>query len=295
MSHLDPEQLALIALGEPVASSEERAHLVACPACAADVAEMAHAVGVARSTIDETELEAPPVRVWSSIVDELALGSGVAGDPFAVAGPFADSASESASDAAAASSTESSIASSAESSTEPRSGAASEPGSAAAIGPTSPRTRRDHAARGRRPRTSRIMWVLAASLAVVVAVGAGTWITVANLRPLSVATAALDAFPDHPAAVGSAEVDEARDGRRTLRVSLDGTDESDDYREVWLIRNDGAALISLGVLEGTSGEFPIPAGVDLSEYDLVDISLEPIDGDPGHSGDSIVRGQLTSV
>ena len=139
------------------------------------------------------------------------------------------------------------------------------------------------------------MWVLAASLAVVVAIGAGTWITAVNLRPLSVATAALDAFPDHPAAVGSAEVDEARDGRRTLRVSLDGTDASDEYREVWLIRNDGAALISLGVLEGTSGSFPIPAGVDLSEYDLVDISLEPIDGDPGHSGDSIVRGQLTSV
>ncbi|SIT69179.1 anti-sigma factor domain-containing protein [Microbacterium sp. RU33B] len=286
MSHLDPEQLALIALGEPVASTEERAHLVACPACAADVAEMAHAVGVARSTIDEAELEAPPVRVWSSIVDELALGGDVAGDPFAVAEPIADSTPEPASDSASSASGEPSAESS--------SGAVPEPGSEAAIGGSSRRTRRDRA-RGRRPRTSRIMWVLAASLAVVFAIGAGTWITAANLRPLSVATAALDAFPDHPAAVGSAEVDEARDGRRTLRVSLDGTDDSDDYREVWLIRNDGAALISLGVLEGTSGSFPIPDGVDLSEYDLVDISLEPIDGDPGHSGDSIVRGQLTSV
>lgn len=285
MSHLDPEQLALIALGEPVASSEERAHLVACPACAADVAEMAHAVGVARSTIDETELEAPPVRVWSSIVDELALGGDVAGDPFAVAEPLVDSAAEPA--AAADSAPE--LAAESGSETAPVTG------SDAASRDASPRTRRDRAARGRRPRTSRIMWVLAASLAVVVAIGAGTWITAVNLRPLSVATAALDAFPDHPAAVGSAEVDEARDGRRTLRVSLDGTDASDEYREVWLIRNDGAALISLGVLEGTSGSFPIPAGVDLSEYDLVDISLEPIDGDPGHSGDSIVRGQLTSV
>lgn len=285
MSHLDPEQLALIALGEPVASSEERAHLVACPACAADVAEMAHAVGVARSTIDETELEAPPVRVWSSIVDELALGGDVTGDPFAVAEPLVDSAAEPA--AAAGSAPE--VAAESGSETAPVTG------SDAASRDASPRTRRDRAARGRRPRTSRIMWVLAASLAVVVAIGAGTWITAVNLRPLSVATAALDAFPDHPAAVGSAEVDEARDGRRTLRVSLDGTDASDEYREVWLIRNDGAALISLGVLEGTSGSFPIPAGVDLSEYDLVDISLEPIDGDPGHSGDSIVRGQLTSV
>ena len=34
-------------------------------------------------------------------------------------------------------------------------------------------------------------------------------------------------------------------------------------------------------------------GVDLDEYSIVDISVEPIDGDPAHSGDSIVRGQLT--
>jgi hypothetical protein len=36
----------------------------------------------------------------------------------------------------------------------------------------------------------------------------------------------------------------------------------------------------------------VPAGIDTGEYDLVDISEEPYDGDPTHSGDSIVRGQL---
>ena len=93
----------------------------------------------------------------------------------------------------------------------------------------------------------------------------------------------------------AAEVEQSRDGTRTITVTLEGEAEADDYREVWLIRNDGAALISVGMLEGSSGSFPIPEGVDLAEYDLVDISFEPIDGNPAHSGDSIVRGQLAFV
>jgi hypothetical protein len=119
------------------------------------------------------------------------------------------------------------------------------------------------------------------------------WIAVTMNAPTAIAAAVLDAFPDHADAVGTAEVDEDRGGARSLTVTLDGDGESDDYREVWLIRNDGAALISLGVLEGSRGVFSIPAGVDLAEYGLVDISFEPVDGDPAHSGDSIVRGQLS--
>ena len=81
MSHLDPEQLALIALGEPVASDEERAHLASCRECTAEVAEMTHAVVVARSTMDETQLDAPPARVWDRIAEELALSPAVAANP----------------------------------------------------------------------------------------------------------------------------------------------------------------------------------------------------------------------
>jgi len=35
------------------------------------------------------------------------------------------------------------------------------------------------------------------------------------------------------------------------------------------------------------------ADVDLKNYVLVDVSQEPVDGDPNHSGDSIVRGELS--
>ena len=139
------------------------------------------------------------------------------------------------------------------------------------------------------------MWTLAASLVVVAAVGVGVWATALNLGPTEIAAATLSAFPDHAGAAGTAEVEETRNGGLRIRVSLDSPPPADAYREVWLIRNDAAALISLGILESSNGVFAIPEGIDLSEYSLVDISVEPIDGDPQHSGDSIVRGELHFV
>jgi len=75
VSHLDPDQLALLALGEPVGTDDDRAHLIDCANCAAELAEMRHAASIARSTLDESEIEAPPERVWLRIADELGLPS----------------------------------------------------------------------------------------------------------------------------------------------------------------------------------------------------------------------------
>ncbi|MGM1018182.1 MAG: anti-sigma factor domain-containing protein [Actinomycetota bacterium] len=265
MSHLDPEQLALLALGEPVASEAERGHLAQCADCAADLAEMTHAAGVARSTVADGELDLPSSRVWESIHEELRLGTAVAQDPMADAAPSSPGDTSKSTEQA---STETDV--------------------------QTPTTSPDR--RVRRRRSPRALWTLAASLVLVAAVGTAAWIGISStLTPVSVAAASLDAFPDHPDAVGTAEVDEDRDGVRTLTVSLEGATTADEYREVWLIRNDGQALISLGVLEDTTGTFAIPAGLDLDEYDLVDISFEPLDGDPAHSGNSIVRGRLDAV
>ena len=43
---------------------------------------------------------------------------------------------------------------------------------------------------------------------------------------------------------------------------------------------------------GASGRFDLPAGLDLDQFSVVDVSEEQFDGDPAHSGDSIVRGPL---
>jgi hypothetical protein len=40
------------------------------------------------------------------------------------------------------------------------------------------------------------------------------------------------------------------------------------------------------------GTFTVPPGVSIEEYPVVDISLEPYDGDPGHSHESLLRGTL---
>ena len=79
---------------------------------------------------------------------------------------------------------------------------------------------------------------------------------------------------------------------RSLVVDLDAEVPATDVREVWLIRSDASGLVSLGLLEGASGRFVVPDGIDLDEFTLVDVSAEPVDGDPAHSGDSIVRGEL---
>ena len=50
-------------------------------------------------------------------------------------------------------------------------------------------------------------------------------------------------------------------------------------------------LVSLGPLR-PDGIYDIPPGVDPSRFPIVDVSVEPVDGDPTHSGDSVLRGEL---
>lgn len=91
---------------------------------------------------------------------------------------------------------------------------------------------------------------------------------------------------------GTAEVVDV-DGTQRLRLQLaERPDAADGYLEVWLLRPDVSGMVTLGVLEGTEGEYLLPAGIDLQEYAVVDISREHMDGDPGHGGDSLVRGQV---
>ncbi|KGM14881.1 hypothetical protein N867_14485, partial [Actinotalea fermentans ATCC 43279 = JCM 9966 = DSM 3133] len=112
--------------------------------------------------------------------------------------------------------------------------------------------------------------------------------------PAVVAQAQLEALPGWDA-VGHAEVEEDADGRRVLVLTVDetgGAGDTDGLREVWLLKEDVSGLVSLGLLDGEEGRFLVPAGVDLTEYPVVDVSREPTDGNPAHSGDSIVRGLL---
>lgn len=253
MSHLDPDRLSLIALGE-TATAEERAHLDVCDECALELAELEYTVVVGRSTVALGDLQAPPERVWDRIAAEVKLGAAEGSAPDTDDG---------------------------------MPGAA---GAASAFVEDAPRAP-DAEKPATRRRGIRLLFALAASLALIVAV-VGTWNFVRQPEPVELASATLDAFPAHPGASGSAVVVEKPDGERQVEVDLDDGEQGDGFREVWLIKADASALVSLGVLKGSTGVFEVPDDIDLREYVLVDISLEPEDGDPDHSGDSIVRGEL---
>ena len=69
--------------------------------------------------------------------------------------------------------------------------------------------------------------------------------------------------------------------------------------ELWLIAvgDDGGIvdLVSLGIVDRSDQTFAVPSGYDPAVYKVVDISVEPHDGNHDHSGRSILRGALTDA
>lgn len=76
------------------------------------------------------------------------------------------------------------------------------------------------------------------------------------------------------------------DGDGALPADVDG------FYEVWLIDENVEGMISLGVLTA-DGRVNVPDTVDPAAFPVVDISVEPLDGDPNHSGQSVLRGVLS--
>ncbi|MEX5720966.1 anti-sigma factor domain-containing protein, partial [Geodermatophilus maliterrae] len=106
-----------------------------------------------------------------------------------------------------------------------------------------------------------------------------------------VADAVLDPL-EGSGASGRAAVVERPDGTLVLRVELAAEAPREGYLEAWLLDESVSGLIPLGVVRAGTEEFELPAGVDIGEYPVVDVSVEQLDGDPTHSGVSVARGQL---
>lgn len=152
-------------------------------------------------------------------------------------------------------------------------------------------------AAGRQPRRIPV-WAagLAAGIALVAGLGIGRF-TEGDPQPQPkdpgavVAAADLTAL-DSDADRGVASAVRA-DGTLTLRVEAHALGDEDGFHEVWLINVDGTRMVALGVLaSGDEGEFEVPKGLIEEGYRIVDISVEPDDGDPTHSGVSLARGVL---
>ncbi len=140
----------------------------------------------------------------------------------------------------------------------------------------------------RAARRGPVLWMVGAAAAAVVIVAGLVAVLDQPSEPTVLASAPLDRLG--PAGTGDAElVDD--DGELVLQVTTEGLDAGDGFLEVWVIDQDVSKLVSLGPVR-PDGSYDLPPGLDPEEFPVVDVSVEPLDGDPTHSGDSVLRGVL---
>ena len=242
MTHLDPDRLADLALGndEPLTGAEEE-HLDGCAECRDELAQLSRIAELSRHP--EELAQVPADAIWRSIQGQLA---GQAPAPA-------------------------------------RTEVAAQP-------PPSPPAASELPRRTPRPRS----WLLVAAAAVVgLIIGVGVTTVAVRDRVEVTSSTALEALPGQTGQ-GTAELVSDR-GRGELRVQIDAPLTPDRYREVWLINTDGQRMYPLGVLpDDGKATYPLPPALagQLQGFNIVDVSIEPYDGNPAHSRESQVRGTL---
>jgi anti-sigma-K factor RskA len=246
-AHVDDDTLALLSLGETVAS-DVSAHVQGCVRCSGRVETLIPVVELARS-LQPADLQTmqPPAHVWEAIAADIEMVT-----------------------------------------TQP------ETASTARSAPTDPTPPARVAATAATTRP--VAWLLAAA-AVGVLVGASAvvgWRAVHDDHSDSPAASVVESTRLQPLPAergsGTAEIHQVSNGRE-LSVQVHGAAPHHAYLEVWLM-SDPQHLVSLGVLDGGAGSFAVPPGINLNSYKIVDVSVEPYDGNPAHSTDSLVRGTL---
>ena len=256
MSHIDDVILAALALGdrEPLDGSDQH-HLQSCRMCQDTLAELEGIVATGQA--GREPLLDPGPRLLERITAE------VAQQPAATA----------------------------RSAREPEAGESRQPAvhvvSQAAPGPVEPRPVNGS-------RRSRRMMLLAAAVGLIVGVGGAVLSDRLSQPEVQVLTrTTLTSLPGQNGG-GQAEL-VVVDGIEKLRVAVDTASPGQDYRELWLINTDGERMVSLGVLTASGrGDYPLPTVLSsgLQDYTIVDVSLEPFDGNAAHSRVSVVRGNL---
>ena len=293
--HPDVDLLALHALGEPVLDGPALEHVSACSGCTATVVELAETVRTARGPATHDVRAVPvPANVWQAIAAELELDPAVrpaSVGPYRLRPPTGRDA----------------LPGTVQVDGTPVDGVAADAthGPVAVIAPTPGRRRRMHARTG----DMRILAVAAAGLLVG---AAGTALVVPRLSGADAPTSAVLAAADLEAFGAGEGTDVAGSARlaaiggpaevgthdQVLQVWLDDMpDTGDGFFEAWLIDPDTGAMVSLGPVRtdvpgGVATELTVPRGLDVGTYAVVDVSAEPLDGDPTHSGVSLVRGTL---
>ncbi len=305
MQHPDCDDLALLALDESLGSGTDR-HVAGCAQCSADLQAFRTTIGLAALSNYGEDAPRPDESVWRAIVDELGLDvvSGVVGtavlesveaDRVAPTGPTVPFRAENQNAAPEAGKLHKNGANGA--------GLTSVPGTGTDLPPVQRPTSRSAGGRHGRGSTDRrwTRWTAPLAAAVVgIAVGAGA-VVISQNRGSDVtveAVASLTAVPGGPLTadqqrrLGQAELVAAPTGTQVRVDAPDLPPSSKNAYEVWLFGNDGR-MVSLGTLNNGGGTFTVPNGISTAEYRTVDVSDEPPNGNPAHSGISLVRGSFS--
>ncbi|MEV4141721.1 anti-sigma factor [Dactylosporangium sp. NPDC049742] len=240
----------------------ETDHLDHCPQCRTDLDQLRHVAREGRHMQTLRDLPMPPQRVWDRIEAELAATGRGSAPP------------------------------------------------AVTLHTDPPPARRSPTARAadevaaRRARRRGPGWAMTALIAGVAAALAVFATLVATDRPAPAPQAVpcagvtqirLEALPG---VTGSACL-RTVDGQRRLHIHAQGmpTQTGGDY-EAWLLdatslNGPTLRMEALGVLvDGSDQDLPVPTGLNLEHYSIIDISAEPHDGNAAHSGHSLLRGTL---
>ncbi|MET7827007.1 anti-sigma factor [Streptomyces sp. NPDC005386] len=267
MKHADEETLVLMALGEVPAPSDEL-HLQSCPVCQRDLESFRRVVTTAQTpALEESDLLQPPAALWTDIAAELSipqqarnvLAPGIEDEIHSIITP------EAGSDTSAE--------------------------QARARAPLAPMLSE------RRPVGRRVRFSVAlAACAALLGAAAGSTVTWWATRSDNTATTAsgkpLDSL--RPTSTGYASL-RGTQTHRSLTINVKGLPSTTGYFEVWLMNRSHTKLVSMGVLDPNGrATLPVPENIDLSEYSVVDVSIQPYNGKPDHSGKSIVRGPYAS-
>ena len=141
-------------------------------------------------------------------------------------------------------------------------------------------------------------WLAVAAAVVVLAVGFGIGLLVrgGDDGPVAGTSIALAPVPGaDPAGAGTATMVDDDTG---MRLDVHGLAPSGpgQFYELWLL--DGPRrVMSLGSFRVPSSgatEVTVPLPVAASDFRYIDVSLEREDGDPGHSGDSVLRAPTSA-
>lgn len=147
--------------------------------------------------------------------------------------------------------------------------------------------------------------LLTAAAAIVLLIAGAVVVTRGGSDDVVVATAELSYDPEAFDPLGADAEATARLVERGggYEIRLDDAslpDPAENDLELWLISTDADGAITdvqpVSLVDAASpGTYAVPSTLDPDVYTVVDISVEPRDGDEAHSGRSILRGVLADV